>query len=535
MDKDILQYWPMAKSLPRESQEKVLKWIEALPIEKKYILCEIPVGGGKSPIGLNLSAYLADSKGSSFILTPQKILQKQYQDSFDKSQLLSLYGKANYTCAPKETNCDIGSDIKPKCESCPHRDAMGAARYAPNIVLNYTLAMLLFMLSTELKIGKRKLMVLDECHTLEHHLTEFQALQIGEKRCRQFKVKWTKPNSEYEAIDWIKETYKPAVIHEHSQLTSIVQEITARYEDNEHMDKADAEIINKLKDVTRHLDVLNEYCLLGVDDLIQKYALIIDKSYFKFKPLYGREIFNKFMKPMADRFLFMSSTILDKDAFCHDLGIPPEEAAFISIDSEFPLDNRPVLYSPTMKMTYGWDKDDKKSDRKIMINKIIDICKLHEGDSGIIHTGSFQLANWLIRELTGKVSQRIMHHAPDSDYSRDVIIDDFTDNNNDIPSLLISPSITEGLDLKDDRARFSITAKVPFPNISDAWTKRRMELSKEWYNRQAMLGIIQGAGRVIRSKEDWGYNYILDESFGALYQRYIKNTPAWFKNSIIRE
>ena len=41
------------------------------------------VGGGKSPVGLTISAWLNQGYGSSFILTPQKVLQKQYEDSFD--------------------------------------------------------------------------------------------------------------------------------------------------------------------------------------------------------------------------------------------------------------------------------------------------------------------------------------------------------------------------------------------------------------------------------------------------------------------
>jgi len=523
----------MANFAPRKSQKEVLEWIQALPPEIKYILCEIPVGGGKSPIGLNLSAYLANSLGSGFILTPQKILQKQYQDSFDKARLFSLYGKANYKCEPKDTNCDIGSDIMPKCATCPHKNAMAAAKNAPNIVLNYTLALLVFMLSAEIGIGKRKLMVLDECHTLEHHLTEFKALQIGEKRCRQFKVKFFLPKTELEAMDWIRDTYFPAVKTEYLQVKQVVDAIMIRYEEGESMDRADADVINKLKDIKGHMDTLNEYVALTPEALTSKYALIRDKAFFKFKPLYGKDMFIEYMQPMADRFLFMSSTILDKDAYCRDLGIPPEQAAFISIDSEFELESRPVVYSPVMKMTQGWDADEKKAPRREMIDSIIQICKSHDTDSGIIHTGSFQIADWLIRELHGKIPQRIMSHQPDGDRTRDEVIDEFVENNNAEPALLISPSITEGLDLKDDKGRFAIVAKVPYPYLGDAWVRRRQELSREWYTRQAMIAIIQGSGRVVRSHTDWGYTYILDESFGGLLKMYNKNTPKWFKDSIV--
>lgn len=528
----IIEYWPMKEFAPRKTQEEVLYWMETLPSEIKYIICQIPVGGGKSPLGINLSGYLDNSKGNSFILTPQKVLQKQYQDSFDKSTIFSLYGKSNYKCESKDTNCDIGSDIKPRCTNCPYRNAMGEAKGSPNLVLNYTLAFLLFMLKEEVGLTKRKLIIFDECHTLEHHLTEFKSLQIGEKRCRQFKVPFFLPKTIFDAIEWMKNTYHPAVKNEYLQLKTIVDAILDRYENGESMDKADADSINKLKDIVQHLDTINEYITMSDEKINSDYVLIKDKSFFKFKPLYGKELFNQYVKPMAERFLFMSSTVLDKNAYCNDLGIPANEAAFISVDSEFDIDNRPVVYCPVMKMTQGWDSFEKRAERQQMIKSIIQICDSHNEDSGIMHTGSFQIADWLIKELNGKIPHRILHHNPDSDKTRDEIIDEFISNNNNEPYVLISPSITEGLDLKDDKGRFAIIVKVPYPYLGDAWVKRRQELSREWYSRQAMIGIIQGSGRVVRSKTDWGYTYILDESFGGLLKMYSKNVPKWFKDSI---
>ena len=91
---EILNYWPMAGSTPRKTQIDVFKWMDNLPSHIKYILCEVPVGGGKSPIALNYSGYLDKGLGNSYILTPQKILQKQYEDSFNQKYIysfLSLY------------------------------------------------------------------------------------------------------------------------------------------------------------------------------------------------------------------------------------------------------------------------------------------------------------------------------------------------------------------------------------------------------------------------------------------------------------
>ena len=52
---NILSYWPFGEYPPRQSQEIIQEWIQTLGPDIRYIICEIPVGGGKSPLALNLS------------------------------------------------------------------------------------------------------------------------------------------------------------------------------------------------------------------------------------------------------------------------------------------------------------------------------------------------------------------------------------------------------------------------------------------------------------------------------------------------
>jgi ATP-dependent DNA helicase DinG len=527
--RSILDYWPMKEHAPRVTQVKVLEWIEKLPPNIKYILCEVPVGGGKSPLALNLSGWLANSAGSSTILTPQKILQRQYEDSFDSHLIGSMYGKANYTCEQKKTNCDIGDVIKPKCEACPHKMAFNAAKVKPNVVLNYTIALLFSMLKIEF-ISSRRLMVFDECHTLEHHLTEFLAVTVSERACRKYGVQWKKPNTLIEAKKFLEERYLPAMSVEITRNGKLVNEIHARADAGERISKADVELIKEHETQVEQYTRLTNLVMMPLSELQDEYVFVPDRTFFRFKELYGARIFKSLLDPLADRFLFMSSTILDKDEFCKDLGIDPAQAAFISMDSEFPVEHRPVMFMPTMKMTYGWDGPDKVAERKVMVETIISLCKdQHHDECGVIHTGSFQVAKWLVGELQGKIPQHVMHHNPESNFSRDDVIKDFTNGDGRL-KLLISPSVTEGLDLKGDLARFNIIAKTPYPFLGDAWVKARQSASQSWYLRQAMIAIIQGCGRVVRSKDDWGHTYILDSSFFALYNRIKFKVPKWWRN-----
>ena len=164
-----------------------------------------------------------------------------------------------------------------------------------------------------------------------------------------------------------------------------------------------------------------------------------------------------------------------------------------------------------------------------MVNKVLEILEMHKDDSGIIHTGNFAIASWLVEEIELAAPQKIFHHNPESGDDRGAVIDAFQAYKQ--PSILISPSITEGLDLKDDLARFAIITKVPFGFLGDQWIKRRMELSKEWYQRRALIDIIQGSGRIVRSTEDWGNTYILDASFRYLFQQVHESVPTWWKDA----
>jgi Rad3-related DNA helicase len=183
-----------------------------------------------------------------------------------------------------------------------------------------------------------------------------------------------------------------------------------------------------------------------------------------------------------------------------------------------------------MKMNYGWDKPEQSKSRQLMINGIRHILNLYEYDKGIIHTGNFQIAKWLVGELALCGTHTIMHHNTAADGSRDKVINAFL--NSKQPALLISPSITEGLDLVEDLARFCIFVKMPYGQLGDAWIKRRMDINSMWYSLRALTAVMQGCGRIVRNQNDYGDTYIFDESWGYLYNITSKYIPQWWRNSL---
>lgn len=538
MNNKIPEYWPF-DTPPRANQVKALEWLEKQTA--KYLILESPVGSGKSNIGIAYGAYLNSlprdplddlTLPSSYILTPQRILQSQYEESFkDNSRvnLTSLYGKANYDCQQKNTTCDVGSVVKPPCGFCPHREARKIAAKSTNTVLNYKLALLQFAYGRK-TFGKRNLVVMDECHTLENHLIDFDALKITEWRCKRYNVPFILCKTITDALTWMRNDYLPPMEKVKSKMEQECEDIQYRAEDGDRLTNAETKKLQEFEALSDHLD---EVCIMLTrkpEDIEQNFVLVHEPLTFQFKRLYGAYTFNRLVKPMANRFLFMSSTILNQRGFCQDLGIPLEESAFLSLESDFPVENRPVYYLPSMKMNAGWNAPELSKDRRQMANAIIKIVESYSDQTGVIHTGNFKIAEWLVRELKdAQVPHHIYHHNPDSGNDRNDVIEAFT--NDPKPSVLISPSSTEGLDLKEDLGRFAIFAKVPFGNLGDQWIKRRMELSSEWYQRQALINIIQGGGRVVRSKDDWGHVYIMDGSFAYLYKQTYSQIPKWWRDA----
>lgn len=523
MTKKIIDFWPFPNISPRQSQITTFDWLETVH-DKKYKILEMPVGGGKSFIAITYARYLAErDKKSSYILTPQKILQKQYAADFDKYQAKALYGKGTYACKAKNTTCDVGSVVaKPRCENCPHKKAKESAVSAQHAILNYTLALTAFAYTTS--FVERSLIVADECHTLEQHLVNFDALQITYARCKKYGVEFKVHKDIQEAIKWVKEYYIPKM----QPILDKLEVVSEGIKEQSNHTRNELNTMREFDSLTEHLEESIMMSVRTPKYLNHNYVLVWDKSMFQFKRLTGGYSFNNILAPQADNFLFMSSTILNKDGFCADLQIPIEETSFLSLGSEFDIENRPTYYMPRMKMNYGWNKPENTKACKSLVKDIEVLLKNHEGENGIIHTANFQVAEWLVSELKNG-PHTIYHHNPGSDDSRDVVIESFLSSNG--PSLLISPSSTEGLDLKDDLGRFVIFAKTPYPYMGDQWIKKRMEISPEWYQRQTLINIIQGGGRVVRSETDSGVVYIVDASFGYLYKSAHHMIPRWWKDA----
>lgn len=527
----IVQNWNFEVPM-RNNQRIALEWLEkelSNP-KKRFFFLEAPVGTGKSMFGMCASNYIHanQAKGiNTCFLTPQKILQRQYESSFPNHLLTTLYGRNNYDCE-KGVDCEIGAGFGKKCASCPYEAVRERCKSTPNAVMNYQLLMSLLAFSPSFKEHSFKLMVFDECHTLETYLTEFNNITLNQGKCHLNDLTWKLCTNTTEAFELIKNKTIKELWAKLEQLENEYPFLTA--DTNLDLTPEQGKIMERYLLLMEDASNMSEFVSCPAHHREAKYIVVHDAESFKIKHLYGAYNFIDLIEPYGEKFIFMSSTILDYKSICIELGIDPSEAAFLSLDSEFPVANRPIVYKPVTKMNAAWVKDEDGK-RKLLKEIVTLLNNPHSNDNGIIHTVSYQIAEWLVQNLEGKIPHEIYHHNGGA--SRDEVINKYLMDTHKL-KVLISPSITEGLDLKDDLGRFSIFVKVPFPYLGDQWIAKRKDVSQSWYQRQAILSLIQGSGRVVRSEVDYGTTYILDSSWEQLERSASKLIPKWWREAIKR-
>jgi Rad3-related DNA helicase len=147
---------------------------------------------------------------------------------------------------------------------------------------------------------------------------------------------------------------------------------------------------------------------------------------------------------------------------------------------------------------------------------------------GVIHTHSYAINQLVCQHLASNYGDRIITHGRDP-RDRDEAIRRHCASSG--ASVLISPSLTEGIDLKGDLARFQIVCKVPYPRL-DAYTRERSAKDRAWYELQTAWKLVQVTGRAVRSDTDSATTFVLDSHFEKFVSRNEKILPDWWLESI---
>ena len=447
-------------------------------------------------------------------------------------------------------------------------------------IFNYSI--FLALLPNKKSLPERELLVLDEGHLLETEIVKFRGLTISKRRWKRYirdlkiidygydnienwidflievetkmlgltgisslaeslaierKVKynyWKGRGSSLKGDKKNNNYNNRKKIVSASDLFDSDEEIAQKYTDDESISRkstganlGDELAIDALRDTERLTRTINNILANQKNWIVSE---IKKENYevvkVELKPLdvstYCKDLFDKCSKT-----LIMSATILNYKAFCSNVGLNPDEVKFIQIPSDFPLEHRPIIPLNVAYLNYN---NLQSNEVKLAIAKIVDsLMTLHKNDKGIIHTTSYEQLNFIKENISQTNARRLV--VTDPEIQRDDVIREHTKSTTK-PTVLISPSLHTGLDLKDELSRFQIITKVPYPNKSDKWTNEKREMDAEWYYWQTALKLIQAYGRSVRSKDDWAKTYILDSAFGYFVKKNKDILPSWFTEAI---
>jgi len=245
------------------------------------------------------------------------------------------------------------------------------------------------------------------------------------------------------------------------------------------------------------------------------------------KPLDPARYLHHTVWDRGEAFALLSATILNKEAFCRQVGLDPDRVALVDVEHTFPVENRPLYDVTQGKMTY----EHREETLPKIARLIVRLMAHHPEENGLIHAHSYAIAEELADRLTEfGVGSRVRTHTK---ASRD---DELTAwKASDDPEVFIAVKMEEALDLNGDLARWQVLCKAPYLNTNDSRVARRLEDDQwAWYHRTALRTVIQACGRVVRAPDDYGATYLADASLLDLFDRAAADMPPWFRAQVDR-
>jgi Rad3-related DNA helicase len=253
-----------------------------------------------------------------------------------------------------------------------------------------------------------------------------------------------------------------------------------------------------------------------------------DSNEFKITPINVDFVFKKYIEPLSKKFIFMSATIGDPSVFIKSLGLPENDCKYYECDSPFEARKSPIIVLERLDLSYrNIDNELNKC-----LQYIEALAKKHEKTNGIIHTGNYKIARYIYENASKELQNRLVFKEKYDNVNNTKLINIHETNvQNNISSVLLSPSLVEGVDLKDDLSRWQIIIKLPFSSLGDKRIKHLADKFPNWYTNDVVKKIIQACGRSTRHAEDSSVTYILDKVTQYTFSKV--KIPLWFKNRLI--
>lgn len=540
----------------REEQRKAIEFaLDAYIAQKKrFVILEMGTGCGKSATGITIARYmqanphpelflpdLKDSGGGAYVLTTQKVLQEQYTNDFGpgkKDLLRSIKSSSNYGCLHyKDQNCGesrrilskmgkqlVGTDFWKCCQQqCPYKLDKQAFIESSISITNFSYFLAETMYAK--KLEPRQMLVIDECHNIESEVGKFIEVTFSEKfakevlKCKAPVLRGDEDVRAKLVFDWVVKTYKPTL---QRHIAKLEKALESRF--NSGM-AGFGEYSKQYDMLDKHICKVNRFITsFNVENWIMN---VVEPPpgkragrRYEFKPVDVSPYTHDMLYRFSSRVLMMSATIVDVNVFCRTIGVDPSDVAYLRIPSPFPIANRPIHYLPVGKMSM----DSIEGTLPKMAEVVKMLLDQHANDKGIIHCVNYKVAQYLKEHV--KSDRLVIHNSE----NRDQVLKDHVSG--PLPTVLLSPSMMEGVDLADDASRFQILCKVPFPYLGDKVVRKRKACDPSWYPFQTVKSVIQSMGRSIRNETDHATSYILDADWDYFYMRNKPLFPSDFSGAL---
>ena len=250
-----------------------------------------------------------------------------------------------------------------------------------------------------------------------------------------------------------------------------------------------------------------------------------EKRAYSFKPTWlTGNMMQYYLGRHTNAVVFMSGTLHPPMVAPKLLGIEVADSDYLEVASTFPKERRPIYMRGVVNMSAKTWKEQMPA----LIDNLKRILDRQRGHRGIIHAVSYQLANAIV---DGMNDPRLITHGSTD---KEAVIAQFMQSPQG--TVLVSPSIIRGVDLKDDMCRFTIFPKCPFLNLGDKIISARANagaFGNMWYKSEAVQQIVQGSCRGMRHENDNVDTYIIDQKAIDLFTENVALFPMWFREAVM--
>jgi len=534
---DLLEHFP-AGATPRPEQARLLASLaDAIaeaqddPAAPRVLLVEAPPGVGKSHVAMTLARW----SGDAYLLTSQKLLQDQYEREFG-AEVQLVKGRDNYLCeryGDARVPTSRGMCRRPRgpiCQ-CPYARAKAAALAGPIFCTNTAYFVTLRHWHAE-QLGKRKLLIVDEAQNLESQLVSVFTVGFPPDQMRAW---FGGPLPHLPAAD----DYRPLMAEHLERLEgrrdAIARELEALRPPEIAADlflrmppsRAEQDLLVQRDELDSTLARIRFFTTSEEGEWVVRYpadpAATLELIPLTVAPM-ARELF----ADAAELTVLSSAFLGHRAVLAESFGVDASALRAFASPSPFPLEQRRIVYRPVGALS----RTSLGRLEPALFAEVGAILADHPREKGLIHAPSYAGGERLVRDLAARApaqARRLIWVASSEVKARALE----QHRVSPLPTVLVSPSLREGVDLPDDFLRFQIVTKMPFPDLGDPWTAARRARDPRWYALETAKALVQAYGRSCRHAGDHGVTYVLDAQFERFLQRYGVLLPEWFLDAAL--